>query len=232
MQCSPSGLGQCPVQTLGMNSAASPTTPIGSSTPRSPNTPRIIGSEARRTQHLPQHRELLGPVGPRHPGIPPEQRHRFHQVWADLGANFTASPTTLRRSSTPRSSNMPRFTGSQNPRSLVTTDLRVPEAAWLPGALTHLGSQDHRIPESQDDKDSWSLRSSDTARITERIERAGSTRDNQMAGGKHKNISNRNQGYLSSSEPKSPTMVSPGYMIIQKSKIGLKVTSHDGARGL
>ena len=31
-----------------------------------------------------------------------------------------------------------------------------------------------------------------------------------MAGGKHKNRSNRNQGYLASSEPNSPTIVSPG----------------------
>jgi hypothetical protein len=34
-----------------------------------------------------------------------------------------------------------------------------------------------------------------------------------MAGGKHKNRSNRNQGYLASSEPNSPTMASPGYTI-------------------
>jgi hypothetical protein len=32
-----------------------------------------------------------------------------------------------------------------------------------------------------------------------------------MAKGKCKNISNRNQGYLTSSEPSSPTTVSPGY---------------------
>jgi hypothetical protein len=37
------------------------------------------------------------------------------------------------------------------------------------------------------------------------------TRDNQTARGKHKNTSNRNQGYLASSEPSSPTTVSPGY---------------------
>ena len=34
-----------------------------------------------------------------------------------------------------------------------------------------------------------------------------------MVGGKHKNISNRNQGYLASSEPNSPTIASPGYTI-------------------
>jgi hypothetical protein len=32
-----------------------------------------------------------------------------------------------------------------------------------------------------------------------------------MVGGKHKNISNRNQGFLASSEPNSPNIVSPGY---------------------
>ena len=34
-----------------------------------------------------------------------------------------------------------------------------------------------------------------------------------MAGGKHKNRSNRNQVYLASSEPKSPTIASPAYII-------------------
>jgi hypothetical protein len=34
-----------------------------------------------------------------------------------------------------------------------------------------------------------------------------------MAGGKHKNRSNRNQGYLASAEPNSPTIASPGYTI-------------------
>jgi hypothetical protein len=34
-----------------------------------------------------------------------------------------------------------------------------------------------------------------------------------MARGKHKNISNRNQGYLASSEPNSLTVASPGYTI-------------------
>jgi hypothetical protein len=44
-----------------------------------------------------------------------------------------------------------------------------------------------------------------------------------MAGGKHKNRSNRNQGYLASSEPKSPTKVSPRYTIIpEKQDMDLK----------
>ena len=44
-----------------------------------------------------------------------------------------------------------------------------------------------------------------------------------MAGGKHKNISNRNQGYLASSEPNSPTIASPGYTITpEKQDMDLK----------
>ena len=39
-----------------------------------------------------------------------------------------------------------------------------------------------------------------------------------MAGGKHKNISNRNKGYLASSEPNSPTIASPGYTITQENQ--------------
>jgi hypothetical protein len=35
-----------------------------------------------------------------------------------------------------------------------------------------------------------------------------------MAAGKQKNRTNRNQGHLSSSEPNSATIVSPGYTII------------------
>jgi hypothetical protein len=34
-----------------------------------------------------------------------------------------------------------------------------------------------------------------------------------MVRGKGKNISNRNQGYLASSEPISPTTASPGYLL-------------------
>ena len=44
-----------------------------------------------------------------------------------------------------------------------------------------------------------------------------------MAGGKHKNRSNRNQGCLASSKPNSPTIVSPGYTITpEKQNMDLK----------
>jgi hypothetical protein len=37
-----------------------------------------------------------------------------------------------------------------------------------------------------------------------------------MERGKHKNISNRNQGYLASLEPNSPTIASPEYTITRE----------------
>jgi hypothetical protein len=46
--------------------------------------------------------------------------------------------------------------------------------------------------------------------------RAGSTIDNQMARGKLKNISNRNQDYLATSKSSSLTITSPGYPITQE----------------
>ena len=53
--------------------------------------------------------------------------------------------------------------------------------------------------------------------------RSGSTNDNKMVGSKHKNISKRNQGYLASSEPNSPTIASPVYTItLEKQDLNLK----------
>jgi hypothetical protein len=54
-----------------------------------------------------------------------------------------------------------------------------------------------------------------------------------MAKGKGKKISNRNQGYLASSESSSPATESPGYSnTIEKQDLDLKITSHDDNRGL
>ena len=46
--------------------------------------------------------------------------------------------------------------------------------------------------------------------------RVASTYDKHMAGDKPKNRSNRNQGYLASSKPNSPTIASPGYTITRE----------------
>ena len=44
-----------------------------------------------------------------------------------------------------------------------------------------------------------------------------------MVEGKHKNRRNRNQGYLASSDPNSPTIASPGYTITpEKQDMDLK----------
>jgi hypothetical protein len=49
-----------------------------------------------------------------------------------------------------------------------------------------------------------------------------------MAGGKHNNISNRNQGYLASSQPNSPTVVSQPMAYMNRvhlgGRLGLKET--------
>ena len=45
---------------------------------------------------------------------------------------------------------------------------------------------------------------------TVKTARSANTRDNQMARGKSKNISNRNQGSLASPEPSSPTTANTG----------------------
>jgi hypothetical protein len=51
-----------------------------------------------------------------------------------------------------------------------------------------------------------------------------------MVGGKCKNISSRNQGYLASSESISSTTASPEYTI--KARFGSQIISQDDNRGL
>jgi hypothetical protein len=65
--------------------------------------------------------------------------------------------------------------------------------------------------------ESWSPRSADTGLQTHRRNklqpetRTSNTRDYQVAKGKCKNLTNRNQDYLATSEPSIPTTASPGY---------------------
>jgi hypothetical protein len=68
-----------------------------------------------------------------------------------LGVNSAASPTTP-RGATPRSSNTPRITGSQDLRSLVTPGSQGPKGSLTPRSLDIpriSGSRDPRIPGSQ-----------------------------------------------------------------------------------
>ena len=81
-------------------------------------------------------------------------------------------------------------------------------------------------------KENGSLRSTDTQvsrtdKPQSETAKPANTRCNQMAKGKHKNITNRNQGNISKSEPSSP-----GYSkILEKQDLDLKTTSHDADRG-
>jgi hypothetical protein len=53
-----------------------------------------------------------------------------------------------------------------------------------------------------------------------------------MMGGKHKNISNRNQGYLALSKPNSSTIAKSWiHHHTRKTRFISKITSHDGDRG-
>jgi hypothetical protein len=49
---------------------------------------------------------------------------------------------------------------------------------------------------------------------------------------KSKDISNRNQGYLASSEPNSPSTASPAYPNRPEKQDWFKITSHDDDKGL
>lgn len=95
-----------------------------------------------------------------------------------------------------------------------------------------------RIPESQDHKrhlDSekfWHNQNHKKDSFQSKTPRVGSTGDNQMARGKHKNISNRNQGYKASWEPSSPPTASPEYPITSKKQDSDLTISHDDDRGL
>jgi hypothetical protein len=78
--------------------------------------------------------------------------------------------------------------------SPLCTGLARREMAGLPGVLTQTCLQTHRRNKLQPETATTS-----------------NTRDYQMVKGKHKNLNNRNQDYLESSEPSTPTTTSPGY---------------------
>ena len=163
----------------------------------------------RRIQHLTNKESKWSQQdpGPRHAGTPPVQCHGFLLVplgqclQQTLGTNSESSPIIPRGSSTPRCSNMSRITASFDARSLVKPGSQGPR-----GTLTPSISDTPRISESQDPRITASQRQLDSEefghnqdhredRLQSAIARAGSTRDNQMAGGKLNNI-NINQGYL------------------------------------
>ena len=87
---------------------------------------------------------------------------------------------------------------------------------------------------------SWTSRSADTGLQAHRRDklqaetgRPTNSKSTQMVKGKHKNVTNRNQGYLSSSEHISPTTASLGYPnTLGKERFGFKIVSHVADRGL
>ena len=173
--------------------------------------PRILGSLVSRTQHLfKENQECLGPAGAQtqEPHWPVSQVPSG-QLWSILVLNSADSPTVPRGGTTSRHSN------TQDPRSLVTSgsqglsitwshNHRITKKAGLWEVLTQLGLEETQAPIKKS--------------------RAGSTWNNQMARGKHKNRSNRNQVYLASSEPNSPTIASPS------SHHHLKAPSHQKSK--
>jgi hypothetical protein len=80
---------------------------------------------------------------------------------------------------------------------LVTPESQAPRGSWTPRSFNTLrisGSEDFRITGSQrklNSEEFWHNQDHRKDRLQSDIVRAGSTRDNQMTGGKHKNISNR-----------------------------------------
>ena len=99
-------------------------------------------------------------------------------------------------------------TQSQRDTGAKAGSLQFPSVPWSWPCATTFHTQ---IPPGEN----WSPRSTKTQTCRSNkpqweTARPANTRDNRMARGKGKNISNRNQGYLAS-ETSSPTTASPGY---------------------
>lgn len=185
----------CPEQTLGTTSIATPTTPRGNPTPRCSNKLRIRRVEVETSAQMP------GVTGPPQDtgmeGSPPSQGHRYHPVWTSA----LSRSWTLASHQVPQHPEEARFPGALTcPGTEVLWNARITEEAQLPGDQTQPGSQDNKIPGSQDQ--SWTLWSCDTRRITGgtgcTVRDSKGTRDNQMLRAKLKNLSNRNQDFLRS----------------------------------
>lgn len=107
-----------------------------------------------------------------------------------------------------------------------------------PGVPTHLKSE-HLFSEKAERKTGKQFyRSADTeayGRVKSLSEtaRQANTRDNPMARGKRRNLNNRNQEYLASSEPSSPTKENTRYPNTPvKQDLDLKITFFDNDGGL
>jgi hypothetical protein len=77
-----------------------------------------------------------------------------------------------RGDTTSRHCNTARILGFQDPRitgAWSHQDIRVSEEALLPKILTYPESEDHRFIESQDHRESWTLRSPESTGIPGRV---------------------------------------------------------------
>ena len=172
----PSGLNLCPEWTQGSGSPPTSTTPRGSLTPKTSDTP---GSQVR-PQPLPKTQSMWDPQEPRYPhsargtysfwftpatwkdpGIwfpthsyNTQMKLDFQELWHTQNHRFRALLSThsynIQKNLDSQELRQNRISGSK--RQLDLQD------------LGH--TQDHRIPESQDHRDRWITRSSDTPRLT------------------------------------------------------------------
>jgi len=111
----------------------------------------------------------------------------------------------------------------------------VPRAKASHQEHLHTGEQNSLFPDPAERKQVY--RSADTqayrrAKPHSESARQVNTRDNLMARGKQRNLSNRNQDYLASSEPISPTKANTGYPNTRKTVLGFKITFYDDDGGL
>jgi len=118
-----------------------------------------------------------------------------------------SADTTVRTGKTTPSAqrDLPGTFRTQEPRSSLGQILQVSVWAQNWSCATDLHIQ---IPP----RENWSSRSTDTQacrrdKSQSENARSANARDNYIARGKGKNISNRNKGYLASLEPSSPTTV-------------------------
>ena len=140
---------------------------------RCQSTPKILGSLVSVRQHLFQtnrDRHVTAVAKTQEPCI--TQQAPSGRCWYTVVSNTADSPTIPRGDTTFRHRNTPRILGFPNtriPGAWSHQDLRVSVEVWVPGTLKHPEFQVHRIPESKDHRETWTLRSPESTRIIERI---------------------------------------------------------------
>jgi hypothetical protein len=156
-------------QTLGTSSIPNPTTTERSSPLRYSNYDlRIIGEEATTSASAQAVTGSNRLQEPRNQCLASSMSSIQSDPvpWADRCWMLALHPVPKHPDTTSKSMGDLPCPWSQDLKNLVTPGFQDPKAAWLSGALTHTGSQHHRNLESLDHRDSRTLRSSDTTRIS------------------------------------------------------------------